>query len=190
MFNFNKFPILLLSTPRTGSSALGSYIQDMHQELAFFNEPDNSVERINGFTNKILNNKNYLLKAHLYNIHLYPNHNFLCYSDEIFRIRLRRKNFVEQAVSFYIAKKRNEKWSYKSEEEVNLSKLDHIPLDIELAGKSVDFLKKVNKILDDTDIKFDLDLFYEDLTLDNSRYFPTPLPANYQELKKLFYSLS
>lgn len=189
MFIFNKFPILILSTPRTGSSAFGSYIQDHHKDLIYFNEPDFfGQERMTRFENIIDQKTNYILKTHIYSISFYKNSKFLCYSNDVYRIRIRRKDFLEQVVSFYIAKKRNE-WLFRSSDEINEFKDDTIPFDINYAKESIKFLKRSNDMLSNTDINFDLDIFYEDLILENSRYFPTPQPTNYEELKKLFYSL-
>lgn len=189
MFVFNKFPILILSTPRTGSSAFGSYIQDCHNNLTYFNEPDFfGQERMIRFENIINQTTNYILKTHIFSINNYRNSNFLCYSNDVYRIRIRRKDFLNQVVSFYIAKKRNE-WLFRSEAEINANKNDVIPIDMDYAKASIRFLKNANDLLENTDIRFDLDIFYEDLMLDNTRYYPTPQPVNYEELTRFFKSL-
>ena len=183
MNNLTKLPILILSSPRTGSTAFGSYIKSLFDDsVQFFLEPDytGTIPKFQQYYNS--NNK-FILKCHLYNLHRYGNNiaTELSYSDAVFRIRIRKRDVISQIASFYIAKCRNNKWHYRHSAETK--RVDTIPIDLEKLNFCVRYIIDNNKILDDTDIIFDKDLFYEDIEyFDNKTYYKTPQPNNYEDI--------
>ena len=67
MFNLTKFPIIIVSNSRAGSSALGYNIQktmkDRGLDIRYFNEPSSTAE-YKEFLEFIKTSNEYILKAH------------------------------------------------------------------------------------------------------------------------------
>jgi len=183
MFEIKTTPILILSTPRSGSSALGKYIKTLcEKDIPYFLEPDYSGQQgVNNFRNEFYRSKDFILKCHLINLHKYGGSISTYLLQHAYKIRIRRNDVVKQIASYYIANVRNKKWHFTNKEELNLT--DYIPINFNLLKSYIMFIKYSNKILDTTNINFDLDLYYEDLPdLDSTGFYITPPPKNYDEL--------
>ena len=185
MFQINKRPIVVLSAPRTGSTALTAYIRKTCNDntIQAFYEPDAVGGRINEFLEVYNKNKNFIVKTHLMNIERYSPEisNFFTTSDSVFRIRIQRKDLIKQIVSFYIAVSRGNKWHYRHANELDI--VDKIDIDHNMLQAHVKHIIRSNKILKESQINFDLDLFYEDLPkMDNLSFYVNPKPTNYQEI--------
>ena len=184
MFTITKTPILILSTPRTGSTVLGSYIKSLYgKDIPYIVEPDYSGQAELNCFYKYFNNfsKQFILKCHYINLDRYDTDIINYLMNESFKIRIRRKDFVKQFASLYIAISRNKLWHFRNTQELNL--VDTIDIDITTIKQYIPYLKRANYELDRSLINFDLDLYYEDLpTIDNTGYYITPKPANYDEL--------
>ena len=186
MFQINKRPIVVLSAPRTGSTALAAYIRKMSNDSSIqaFYEPDAVGGRMNEFL-QVYNSdsKNFIVKTHLMNIERYSPEiaNFFTTSDSVFRIRIQRKDLIKQIVSYYIAVSRGNKWHYRHANELGI--FDKLNIDQNMLQAHVKHIIRSNKILKESQINFDLDLFYEDLPkMDNLSFYVNPKPTNYQEI--------
>jgi len=185
MINVNRYPILILSSPRTGSTAFGAYIQKLiGNDVHYFLEPDyDGPDHMEHFETYFKDNKKFILKAHLYNLHLYNTNivEYLTESKEVFKIRIRRRNIIEQISSLYIAMIRKNAWHFRNKESTQFS--DTIPKDVMLLIKCIQIIKNSNSLINNTKIQFDQDLFYEDLVdLGDVGFYKSPEPSNYSDI--------
>ncbi len=188
MISIKKFPILILSSPRTGSTVLGDYIKQTSTiDIPYFLEPDYDGKfHMDRFRKYFQSSKSFILKCHLYNLNLYGNEieEYLRYSPEVYRIRIRRKDIVDQIASFYIALQRNKKWHYRNKEDTMIN--DRILIDTKIISYSINFIKDSNRKLNETDIQFDQDIWYEDLgVLHNLNFYKAPAPTNINEIRSI-----
>ena len=179
----NSLPIIILSSPRTGSTMLGMYIQKK-LNLHFFNEPGNAGEQaLHKFLTFEQVNKKYVLKEHtLRYIQYYPNTFKI---KPAYKIRLRRKNVFEQILSKFVAVSRNKHFYANQETYVP----DIINLDKDRLIDCFNYISKFNIQTNSLSSDFDLDLFYEDLNIDTQESIPTPKPANAEEVSKWAYAI-
>lgn len=194
--NIDKFPVLILCSPRSGSDALGFYLETLlrskgHTNIKFVGEPD-FIEHIN--TNPNLEGLERLYRAYEKTNRfivkmLYYKFEEFCRQDvkerllnESYKIRLRRRDVVKQIASNYISRK-IKKFHFTREDD---SSLIEKPLDMandaEMLTKLILGYKKTNAMLDNTEINFDLDLYYEDLPPMDTKYVVSKKPANYDEI--------
>jgi hypothetical protein len=186
MFEITKRPIVILSAPRTGSSILTAYIHKLCNDAdikAFF-EPstDRKNDHLNSFLKYFSSSKNFIVKTHLTSIHAYPTEisKFLTTSDTVFRIRIQRKELVKQIASYYIAILRS-RYHFHTLKEIDY--VDTLPIHNKLLEEFILDIARSNKILSESQIKFDLDLIYEELPImDNLNFYVVPKPTNYQEI--------
>jgi len=177
----NNKSILILSSPRTGSTLLGQFLSNQ-LGYKFFNEPSLNQKNLNDFfIYKDLNNF-FVLKEHYRSFVRHYNKNFI--NDNIFVIRIRRKNIVEQVISNYIAVSRK-KFVYLNDIEP-----DVISLNDNYLLENFNYIGKQNKDLDNIPFVINCDIFYEDLNIDEGfDTIPTPKPKNYDELKNWAHKL-
>lgn len=186
MFTNIKVPVLILSAPRTGSTALGRYIKNTCniENISYFTEPQRIIEQYKLFKECFNSSKNYILKEHL---HIFNRE----YSKSIvaavmansYKIRIYRKDFIKQVVSAYITHKRNNQTQYVTASDLQIS--DTVDINITQLSHIIINLKKWNNELANSDISFDITTCYEDLghlNLNISGYYKTPQPLNYNEL--------
>jgi len=199
MFNNIKFPTLIISSPRTGSTILGDYISQIYSHVKFFSEPHLNKNHYVEFLEYSKNSKDFILKIHAMDLHHY-NINL----KDFYLIRLRRREIVNQIASLYLAQIRNKFGGY------NPDCLDYkqytelaVRYDFKLLDRIINRTLKSNGHLNrfdhDSKVLLDLDLWYEDFNFDlnkvnfdvndllNRKYrvFKTPLPTNYDMLKKI-----
>jgi LPS sulfotransferase NodH len=183
MFTITKTPILILATPRTGSTVLGAYIKSLcKKDIPYFQEPDYSGQvEIDQFRNYFTHSKDFILKCHFIYLHRYGSDVSDYLLGDAYKIRIRRKDFVKQVASFFIADARNLRWHFQNAEELNF--VDTIPINTLKIKQHIAFLKYANYKLDHAPVSFDLDLYYEDLpTINGTGYYIAPKPSNYNEL--------
>jgi LPS sulfotransferase NodH len=183
MFIITKTPILILSSPRTGSTVLTAYIKSMcEKDIGYFQEPDyHGQPEIDKFNKYFVNSKNFILKCHFIHLHRYGTTVSEYLLDNAYKIRIRRKDFVKQIASFYIARARNNCWHYQNNETINL--VDTISINTTYIKQYIIYLKNANYKLEHASVNFDLDLYYEDLpAINNAGYYIAPKPVNYDEL--------
>ncbi len=192
---FNRYPIIVFSTPRVGSTAVSQYIRSKCQpNLPYFFEPDYLDKTLLEFQEYFTNHKTFILKLHYYALQKYPKDivEYICTSPDAFRIRLRRRNFVNQIASLYTAHTRNlplprenKKWHFvKGIDNVETTTNETIEIKDQRIKDIISFLNKVNSEINDSQINFDLDLYYEDICneITNTTVFVAPKPKNYAEL--------
>lgn len=178
----NKFPVLIVSAPRTGSTTLAQDICNQYPNLKFFNELGTAQDQQSCYAYTKSTN-NYLLKAHLIDICKYNTTELkeIFNDSSAFLIRLRRRNVLDQITSWYIELHRNI-WAYPFYKYNQVSISDTIPLVRETVISAIDYISRCNILLDTCDYKFDLDLFYEDLNLTSNQLLITPKPSNHEEV--------
>jgi LPS sulfotransferase NodH len=181
MIEINKFPVIILSSPRTGSTLLAQTIKSKYYNLKLFLEPDasNMMDDFIEYTN---DSNQYILKFHLKQFFKFPqNINKKIFNNDAFLIRIRRKNELDQIVSNYIELYRNI-WSYDKD---ITYKEEIIPIDLNTIKISVATIRQYNIVLNTLDIKYDLDVYYEDLIMEEDIYSSsvvTPKPTNHNQL--------
>lgn len=171
--NISKWPVVIFASPRTGSTPLGYHLKESNLNVKYFTEPNFSEIAMKEYLEYSKNNSNYILKLLGSSIPCYPNSIFL---DTTFKIKITRRNIVEQVASHYLAMARNI-WSY---DKINDSYIEDIMIDIDSIKKSIIMIKYDRDIVDK--ISTDLELVYEDFNNFNSHTYKTPKPANYSEL--------
>lgn len=176
MINVTRFPVVIFASPRTGSTSLTHHIQRLYPGNSCFCEPD--LRELDHFLQYSSSYTNYIVKIMAKNIHKYPN-DLICSPDNFF-IKIYRKSIVDQIASNYIARERN-MWYYLS----NSGVLDlPIPIDPLKIKENIAIINGYNEALNRVDIKFDLEIAYEDLPpLSGNDHIITPKPINYNDLK-------
>jgi len=173
-------PILILSSPRTGSTMLADSIAEKTGRR-FFNEPAQKTITFHKFLIYDNRQKNYVLKEHtLTFLQKYTDY----INQPLYKIRIRRRNLIDQVISNYIAVNRKQ-WLFNEGETIT----DTIKLDKGYLNDSLEFIKRFNKETDLFEHKIDLDLYYEDLNIPNSTTIPTPKPLNHKELTEWAYDI-
>jgi len=172
----DRFPITIYASPRTGSTLVADILRTKYSQLKSFNESFAQGHDPVPFIEYAKNNNLYILKTMA-----------LDYSvpGTGFNIRVRRKNLLDQITSGYIAKARNT-WVYHKSSTENLSySTEILPVDNVLIKRLVHGTIRYNHAVDNLNISFDQDLWYEDFvgsTSDN--FLPTIQPLNYKEIQE------
>ena len=191
MFNNIKFPTLIISSPRTGSTILGDYISQLNDHVKFFSEPHLNLDHYREFLEYSKNSNNFILK-----IHARDYHNYDLNLDDFYIIRLRRRDVINQIVSYYLAHVRK-KFGYDNNDDEYKDYLNSmIEYDFRVINMIIKATLTFNRYLDKFDkefsVVFDQDLWYEDLNFDlnktqdeNYHMFKTPYPKNYNTLKSI-----
>jgi LPS sulfotransferase NodH len=187
MFNITKTPILILSSPRTGSTVLGSHLRTLY-DVPYFREPDqHGDEQMTDFRNYFSQSKNFILKCHHIYLNRYGSDATKYLIENAYKIRIRRKNIVEQIASYYVAIQRV-KFGFTHKNELNL--VDTVDIDIMKIKKHIFYINYANLVLNSSTINFDLDLYYEDLPkINDAGYYVVPKPTNYNELLSIITEL-
>jgi hypothetical protein len=179
MFSNQRFPALIVSTPRSGSTALALAYYNNTPAVKLFNElssPEESTE----FEKYSKKNQQYVLKIHLHDLLISSEYiQQLAHTPNIFKIRIRRRDIIKQIASIYTASERR-RFLYPTHRPDNYS----VDIEVETVRISymVQFVKEINYAMENTDIMFDLDVWYEDLLVAETVYKRTPRPPQYQEL--------
>ena len=179
-FEINKFPVLIVASPRTGSTALGEYIANTYNAL-YYNEPNMHPEEMKKFVKNFILDNNFVLKIlpDMLKNGQYPKHIMKkMLSSECFKIKLTRKNIIEQIASFYTCRNRKT-WTYT---ETNCKNWidNYIDIDQQEIKQSTIWVIGQNNLL--KQFKSDISLDYEDLSIIESVYKKTPRPLNYIDL--------
>jgi len=181
-FEITKFPIIIIATPRTGSTAFTDHLAAKYPKLKVWKEPDNIPEELSDFLNYAKNNNDFILKVLINSLVRYPIwFKIKIYTNAYHLIKLKRKSLVEQVASHYVATNRNiwcyhkenfDKWQSKIQGPINIDESA-----IKKTIKSVkSYINYINPLVCDNTF------FYEDMTDLNSQEIKTPKPANYIDL--------
>jgi hypothetical protein len=183
MYNINKFPIIILSSPRTGSTFLANMLSKSYPDLKLFLEPDETDSMLDFSKYSNINNQ-YILKFHSRTLFKFPEHiNQKIFSNDAFLIRLRRRNIIDQISSLYIELYRNI-WNYNLKT-VEIYKDEKIIIDNNIINKAIHNTKMYNHSIDTLKINYNLDLYYEDLIEEFGNLsftYVTPKPINHNEI--------
>jgi hypothetical protein len=195
MYNVTKFPVVIISGARTGSTILAHDIQEELEKqgkiVNVYNEPMGSHEQ-QSFLSSI-GKEDYILKVHAHDLHKYPDSVIdMINKHDCFLVRIRRRNLEDQILSCYIAMKRNV-WGFYSNQTGTEQIVNREAEEIEISQSirwAISFINQSNKALDNFEATFDLDLFYEDLSIKSNHLTRTPNPKNHSILKKLIKGLT
>ena len=205
----NKFPIILLCSPRTGSTAISRNIAKRYN-LTRFSELGHSIYHLKddpesfrahtisqriSFNHYIeQNRKDFILKvmAEEFINYYFHKYEYLLKNDDCFKIRLSRKSLVDQIASWYVAHTYNIWHHYEEKHEaynVPINKIEII--------HSIEVITASNFLAKTMPYKYDLECTYEDLGfIENSYSIDTGKnsviyhkPQNYEMLKTIIKSL-
>ena len=173
--------ICVLTTPRTGSTALCRMLSDK-LNLIFFNEvfhPNMSQSQIEFFWSCFQNNSNSIIK-------IFPNHHDRLTEDEFnqildksFVIFLERKDIAKQIASYHILE-RNKKPFYSKNEISNPYVVDE-----DRITDNVFFILKIQNEAERYRKLANMSVYYEDIVDDiiNDHIKEYPKPTNYDSIK-------
>jgi len=179
----SRWPVIIVANYRTKSTALLNSIGHMYKVKKYGEPgaphlPDRKKKFLNHFYS---GDKNYVVKTmadQLKNLHELMT---LLQSD-CFKIKLTRKDILEQIVSHYISSM-TKTW------------VQHIPtrdsytvgIDYELINKSINYILYNNKELENIKIQFDIITTFEELgdNIPCTRIYKTTRPKNYNLIKKI-----
>jgi hypothetical protein len=179
-----KFPIIVLASPRTGSNPFTHDLNVLYRKCKAFYEPEWSKDHWDEFLEFSKNNNNYIIKLMASSIPLYPKYVVDKLVDgTAYVFRLKRRNIIDQIASHYVARMRGI-WCYQPTNKEAWEDLLRTPTDISIDLKEIDQSIKMVKydieLVDDYDS--DQTIFYEDMTSLSSADIKTPLPTNYQDV--------
>lgn len=180
MFLIKTKPIIILANYRTGSSALCWSIGELNK-IESFREPVTAFRNTSSeFLKQYYKNNNYVLKFMADQINLFKPYQELLKSD-CFKIKLTRENKLDQITSCYIASVRNIWGTLDSD----IKQPYVIPIYKDRIKDVIRSLRHVDDILDTIDIKFDMELTYEQLgTINHTNRVKTHQPTNIKKIKK------
>lgn len=165
-----KLPIVIISSIRTGSTALLFELEKiflekgispiiLNEPIVFNNKSDSPVTFF-----KAINTEQFILKIHAYDLQYYPKYFLKKLENNSYNIvRLRRKSFIDQCLSLYISLY-TRIWINTTETNTKLENTN-IEISDHLLQKAINDVTKFNKANDDCPYNFLLDLNYEDLEL-------------------------
>jgi len=189
MYNITRFPVIILSSPRTGSTILAYDIQEelnkQGKSFQVFNEPITGSQHDSFLSYK---NKDYILKIHAHDLIKYPTHIIdMIKERSCFLIRIRRRNIEDQILSWYIARQ-TRGFGYYNPYGIEQHLLDSnktLIVSPDEIIENVRSIKKFNNELNEIDVKFDLDLFYEDLNFKSTHMIKAPKPINHLKIREV-----
>jgi hypothetical protein len=180
-----KFPIIIIASTRSGSSAFAGYIGDLYNTKVW-SEPTGSIEEFEVFKRWVAdNNKNYVLKiiAHqLVNNEVYQT----ILSSDCYKIKLTRENKIDHIVSQYIAAHTN---IWNSDDKYARGMEYIVDIDKDLVNLTIQHIMHCDEVFNNLDIKFDEEHTYEELIththLDDTGIVKIIPPTNYSLLKRV-----
>ena len=179
MTEITKWPMVILTNYRTGSSAFGVSLRP-RRGFNFFGEPAQDPVKLEKFINFYHSgNSEFILKImidQLDDCNLYRS----ILDSDCHKIRLMRKNEIEQSLSYYIARTRGV-WQQYIKDSIHSPYT--VPIDINNMNWAADIITTNNKKLRESTIEFDQEYVYENLSIpDSSNFCKIMPPANTNEL--------
>ena len=181
----NKFPVVLIGPPRSGSSVVCRQIAK-NLNLPFFSDVtwSNDKTALLNFSEFIETTDKYVVKCHIEDLPKYPKV-FVdkVYNNESYNCKIIRNNQVGQLASIYIAEIRNA-YMYS---ESNLDKYNNQIVNLN-KYQLLKCLKRMNdyhSALENTKVCFDKTFVYENYIYDSDLTVITPKPENYDEIKNM-----
>jgi len=183
----NRFPIVLLANYRTGGSALAIHLAQKYN-IKYFSEPFQNIrvhifdQHKKDYVSLILreNTSNFLVKFAPIQISELNNYEKMMNCSS-FKIRLNRKNKVDQIVSLYIAEQRDKFFKLKQESSEKYS----IPIHMDELCLVATVILRNDFLLRTLPYTYDLDLTYEDLGfIENTDHVLSDQPENIEEIRE------
>lgn len=177
MIKITKWPVIVIANYRTGSTEFSHNIFSRHNNCKWFAEPHYNESEVKELQSCINNNdKKFVLKIMVDQLEYFPEYKLILNSNSTL-IRLRRKNLIDNIVSYYIARKTN-KWTPSTYQGL-------VNLDYNLIDESISRIQENNNALDKLTYSFDYDLYYEDIIFQNSLQHKNFSIANEKRLKEI-----
>jgi len=181
----NKFPVVLIGPPRSGSSVVCRQLaKDL--SLPFFSDVTWSTDKMTllEFSEFIETTDKYVVKCHIEDLPKYPKL-FLnkVYNNESYNCKIIRNNPVEQLASIYLAEIRNT-YMY-SESNLDIYSNQIIKLNKYQVLRCLKKMNDYHSKLENTKVSFDKTFVYENHVYDSNLTVTTPKPENYDELKNM-----
>jgi hypothetical protein len=159
-------------------------------KLKVFSEPYSPRDKagakdsMENFVKYSSSNNQYIVKCHINHLNRYPPHFIKQITDnEGFLIKIRRKNVLDQIVSYYVELIRWQ-WYYDAIS-TQQYKEQIIPIKSDTIAMAIKFIITYNQQPEWSHIKYDLEIYYEDFVKEipnNLRIVSTPRPLNYAEI--------
>jgi hypothetical protein len=181
-----RYPVVILASPRSGSTALANHIHGKLEDVLLFQEPDSILPWFSNFLETAKTTNQYVVKIQTNRLNLYPKEmlDYFIHSSEPYRVCIRRRNKIEQSLSRYIATTRN-KWVYQT---TGISE-DIIPINNARIKNHIQLLETEIAILDSIGATYDTTIWYEDFDFSELDGVKTPKPKNYEELYTAFTNI-
>jgi len=170
--DITKWPVVIIASPRTGSTAIANHIHSMYPDTTLFMEPNFDSYAMTEYLTYSSVNSKYILKLLGSSIPLYPR---TILDHSAYKIKVIRRDYTSQIASHYLARTRNI-WTYAH----TTTQFDPVAIDIDSIKQSIIMVRYDRDIVDR--ISADCTLVYEDFTSFRSPTYKTPYPANYSEL--------
>lgn len=191
MINIFKWPVIILASPRTGSTALGFQIQEQYKSLnvKYFSEPITvtgtncfkfqDADEIKEFKETFYGkNSHYVVKFMPWQMMGVPEYQSL-YKSDCFKIKLTRESELDQIISFYIGNMAGN--SVQKEKTIPQYTIDINP---NFIRRSISAIQDSNNFLKYSTQTFDIELTYESLNLaDQTVAYKTTPPINIEEIQ-------
>lgn len=174
----DRFPVSIISTSRSGSSALCNLVSKKFNLRSYQHPRYNKSLNLSDLIIGLESDSNWVLKIHADElIKYYPV--LIPKVEKSFVIRLRRKDTLNQILSHYCAMV-TDVWHYTKP--IDTYK---VTIDVAQIKKSIFAITYENNFVNDFPYYVDLDLWYEDLDLSDSELVQSPRPENYSQILKL-----
>ena len=172
----NKRPIVILSNYRTGSTALSNEISEsLH--LHNFTEPHLYPDMLNFLKEALAwKSNNFLLKVMFDQIDDFYRE---ILELDCFKVKLTRRDLIKQISSNYIAL-RTDKWQRETTDPIVEYSLD---INYGYIHNAVDNILICEQASKNLDIKYDMELFYEDIKFNNTTFLKIIPPKNLREIE-------
>ena len=179
-------PIVIIANYRTGSNAYGSMLARDHNFIPFL-EPHLRQDALKEFQTVLSSNNNdFLLKIMPDQIEAHVAYKEIL-SNDCYKIKMTRDDKVEQIVSLYVARQTDAWTSYNS---LLREKKYSVPINPGALMNVIEYILKMDKLLDNCGIDFDQSITYESIKeslIKNGNLLGHEkliAPINYEELKQ------
>lgn len=182
--NINKFPIVVIGAPRSGTSIICNQI-GIDLKIQHFNDItySNDVGEVKKFYTFLNCGEKFVVKFHPHDLQKYPVEFITKITNsETYNVKVIRSNLIRQIASIYIAEVRN-LYTYSADYKNDNSE---ITINLRKLIGCIQRTKKFNDELNNVNINFDCIIDYENCKeFSQTGIIKTPLPLNYNELIKV-----
>lgn len=183
MIDILKWPCAIISSQRTGSSALTAFLGQRYN-TTFFIEPFEQKHKSEEFVGlyKIIGSK-FIVKFMIDRVGHHRPYNELLHRDDVFKIRLYRKNIVAQVASLYLATYTSNWFRDQLHNTVDTGINYTVPIVTSDLTRCLKMVLRNNNTFVTKKYKYDLTVSYESLGILNENIWKrTFLPINYSDI--------